>query len=100
ADARRRLLPLETDDAVFAECDAVAPQTRGALGVDFGRPVGAEHEIATPAGELQRKPEPARAAPVDRERPIAHLPRVAVRAMKYAPSVQLMKAGNLRQIVA
>ena len=49
-----------------------------------GWTVRAQHEIAAPAGQLERQPQPARAAAVDRQRLIAHFPAVAVRTVEHA----------------
>ena len=67
--------------------------------VDLRRAIGAEHEVAAPGGQLERQAEAALAAAVDRERPIAHFPAVAVRAVEDAAAVQLGEAGDRRQVV-
>src|SRR5436190_3064514 len=90
-DPLEAFAPFELDDALLTNPDPVPLQSRELFRWNLRRPIGAQHEIAAPAGEFERQPEPARAAPVNRQRLIAHFPAVAVRTVKNALAVQLLE---------
>ena len=98
-DALEPAVALEPNEPFLADRDAVAGQPLQPLAVDTGRAVGAQHQIAAPAGQLQRQAESAHSAAVDGQRPVAHFPAVAVGAVEDAHAVQVAEAGNVGQIV-
>src|SRR5262249_34986279 len=98
-DALERVAPFETHEAIFADADAVAAYPRDTLGVDLRRTIGAQHEIAAPPRQLERKSKAAGAAAVDRERLVAHFPAVAVRAVEDTEPVELPEAGKVGDVV-
>jgi hypothetical protein len=64
------------------------------------RAVRAEHDIVAPSGEHERRAHGARAAGVERQRPVAHFPAVAERAVEHRLAPQCLDPGQRRRVVA
>ena len=64
------------------------------------RAVGAQHDVVAPTREHERRAHGARAAAVERQRPVAHLPAVAERAVEHRPPPERLDPGQRRRVVA
>ena len=91
---------LESRDAILAQrrCRCARGARDPSASISHGPSVQSD-EIAAPRGQLQREPEAALAAAIDRDRLIADFPAVAVRTVEHAAAVQLAKAVDLRHVV-
>src|SRR2546426_4372830 len=80
-------------DPLFLEPAAV-------VAADALRAVGAERHARRPGFQREREAGARRAGSNDRNRPVAMLPAVAVRAVMNGDAVAVIEAGNVRDVVA
>jgi hypothetical protein len=92
----RRLVPLHW---LLANGDAVPRQHVALVVTEPAGTIGAEHDVAAPARQLERQPVASTTPTVDRERQLTQLPGVAVRTVKDALPVEILQAGKVRHVV-
>src|SRR5919107_6217065 len=93
------VVPLEACDSLFAHADALRGKALPVTLLDVGGTIGAERHIGAPPGERQCQSGPTFPIAMNRDRPPAPFPSVAVRTVVHARAVQLGETIDGRQLV-
>lgn len=89
----------QLDNRILAKPNPVAGEAIAIVARDAALPIGAQEDVSTPEGQLEREVDPMPAPAEDGDGTVPHLPSVADRAGEYGTSEAFPHPGHVRDDV-